>query len=185
MRNTVNKHNDGINFYATFNVKANTFGKVVLSIMILILMTVFIFVVSTITKDDIREMLFPMIVIFILILAFPVRYLLWNFFGKETLIVNTKTISFCYDYGILKTNLKTIHFDRLGTGFQIIREENDIEIGKLIFYNYRVKDNLPEVIHQTSVLLDNIDINEIDLEISNLFVNEFNERNGFIPYSEN
>jgi hypothetical protein len=99
--------------------------------------------------------------------------------------VNTKTISFCYDYGILKTNLKTIHFDRLGTGFQIIREENDIEIGKLIFYNYRVKDNLPEVIHQTSVLLDNIDINEIDLEISNLFVNEFNERNGFIPYSEN
>ncbi|WP_445452930.1 hypothetical protein [Flavobacterium sp. 25HG05S-40] len=185
MRNTVNKHNDGINFYATFNVKANTFGKVVLSIMILILMTVFIFVVSTITKDDIREMLFPMIVIFVLILAFPVRYLLWNFFGKETLIVNAKTISFCYDYGILKTNLKTIHFDRLGTGFQIIREENDIEIGKLIFYNYRVKDNLPEVIHQTSVLLDNIDINEIDLEISNLFVNEFNDRNGFIPYSEN
>lgn len=185
MRNTINKHNDGINFYATFNVKANTLGKVVLSIMILLLMIVYIFIISTITKNEIREMIFPMILIFVLILVFPVRYLLWNSFGKETLIVNTKTISFCYDYGIFKTNLKTIHFDRLGTGFQLIREENDIEFGKLIFYNYRFKDNLPEVIHQTSVMLDTIDINEIDQEISNLFVNEFDERNGFIPYSVN
>lgn len=185
MRNLVVKYDDGINFYATFSVKANVTGKVILSTMILILLTMYFFVASTITKEDLREMLFPMILISALIIFFPIRYLLWNLFGKETLIVNTKTVSYRYDYGILKTNLKTVHFERLGTGFQIIKEENEIESGKLLFYNYRGEDNLPEIIHQTSVLLDTIDIQEINMEISKIFANEFNEKNDFIPYSEN
>jgi energy-coupling factor transporter transmembrane protein EcfT len=185
MRNLVHKHTDGINFYATFQVKANPVGKVVLSLMILILITVYIFVVSTITKNDLRAMLFPMILVFVLILLFPVRYLLWNLFGKETLIVNTKTISYRYDYGILRTNLKTISFDGLGTGFHVVRKENTMEYGKMLFYNYRKEDNVPQLIHQTSVLLDTIDCNEINLEISSLFMNDYNQNNGFIPYSEN
>lgn len=185
MRNIVHKHNDGINFYATFQVKANPVGKVVLSLMLLVLMTVYIFVVSTITKNDLRETLFPMILVFVLILLFPVRYLLWNLFGKETLIVNTKTISYRYDYGIIRTNLKTIPFDRLGIGFHVERIENTMEHGKLLFYNYRKEDHLPVLIHQTSVLLDTIDRNEIDLEISSLFMHEGSENNGFFPYSEN
>lgn len=185
MKNLLIKYEDGINLYATFSVKANVTGKVILSMMILLLLTIYFFVASTITKDDLREMLIPLILIFFLIIFFPVRYLLWNLFGKETLIINTKTVSYSYDYGILKTNLKTIHFDKLGTGFQFVKEQDEIESGKLIFYNYREKDNLPEIIHQTSVILNIIDIHKIDMELSKIFANEFNEKNGFIPYSEN
>lgn len=183
MKNVVIKYNNGLNLYATLSVKANITGKIIVAIMILTLLTIYAFIASTITKEHLRDMLFPLILMLALILYFPVRYLLWNLFGKETLIVNTKTVSYSYDYGILKTNLKTIHFDKLATGFQFIKEQNKIKTGNLVFYNYGTEDNLPEIIHQTSVLFEEIDILEIDMEISKIFLNEFDENINYIPHS--
>lgn len=131
------------------------------------------------------ETLNKILILFILFIFLPIRFLAWNLFGKESLIVNTKTISYCYDYGIIRTNLKTIHYDRLGTGFLSNRKDNEKEFGNLIFYNYNKDNNLPEVIHQTSVLIELEKLKEIDLLIQIIFENEFNEKHGFTAYSLN
>jgi len=185
MNNTVEIHNDGINVYTKLEIKANSIGKSILLIFILVFITVLILVISTIEKDEIKNAVFPIIIISALIIIFPLRYLIWNFFGRETLIVNTKTISYNYDYGVMQTNLKTIPHSNLGFGYEFVREYDGIEKGRLIFYNYREKDNLPEVIHQTTILASKTDIEKIQSEISNLYYKEIDDTIGYFAYPEN
>ena len=109
-----------------------------------------------------------------LFLVIPIRYLIWNLYGKENLIINSKTISYNYDYGFIRTNLKTIPFYHLGAGIELYKENKGIQEGKLILYNFRAQDNLPEIIHETTVLVNLEDVKEIDIEISKLFLKEFN-----------
>jgi len=135
--------------------------------------------------ESFREIIHPALLLLIFIIGFSVKYFLWNKFGVEELIVNTKSISWVYDYGFFRTNTKTVKYDRLGTGFERIRGLENEELGRLVFYNYREEDNLPEFIHQTTVLLKKEEINEFDKQISNVFENEFSYKNGFIAFSEN
>ncbi len=106
-------------------------------------------------------------------------------YGQEFLIVNTKSISWSYNYGIFKTNVNTEIYNRLSLGYEKVITIDNIEMGRLIFYNYRQEDNLPEVIHQTTALLSSSDIKRLSDNIKELFISEFNWENGFIPFSEN
>lgn len=182
MNNTIDINNDGINVYATLNVKANRTGKITLFAVIVVFSSVFIFLGSSVKTEDGKSLLFPFVLIFLLVSIIPIGYFIWNLFGSESLIVNSKTISYQYNYGIFKTNLKTINYEVLGVSFARIRTENETELGKLIFYNYREKDNLPEFVHQTSVLLPKEDLKRLENEISGLFNQE---KPDFIPYSMN
>lgn len=185
MKNIIQKHSDGINLYSIFKVEASKTGKIILSICIIILLVVFVLVISTIEKQYIASAVLPILIFSGFMIIFPVRYLIWNLYGKENLIVNTKSISYFYDYGFFKTNLKTIFFYKLGTGFQFVREDEEGEKGRLLFYNYNKESNLPELIHQTSVLLDLVDVSEIDLEIKSLFEKPENADSNFYAFSEN
>jgi hypothetical protein len=167
------------------SVKAKPVGIVILLIFVLFLIVAFILIVSTFEKNEIGKLILPTLILFILFIFLPIRYLLWNLFGKENLIVNTKTISYWYDYGFIRTNLKTIKYDRLATDFLSNRKENEKEFGNLIFYNYNKDTNLPELIHQTSVYIELEKLKEIDLLIQNIFENEFNDKQGFMGYSLN
>lgn len=182
MNNTIDINNDGINVYATLNVKANRTGKIALFAVIVVFSSVFIFIGSSVKTEDGKSLLFPFVLIFLLVSIIPIGYFIWNLFGNESLIVNSKTISYQYNYGIFKTNLKTINYEVLGVSFARIRTENETELGKLIFYNYREKDNLPDFVHQTSVLLPKEDLKRLENEISGLFSQE---KPDFIPYSMN
>ena len=185
MNNSVEIESDGINVFATMSVKAKPVGIVILLIFVLFLIVAFILIVSTFEKNEIGKLILPTLILFILFIFLPIRYLLWNLFGKENLIVNTKTISYWYDYGFIRTNLKTIKYDRLATDFLSNRKENEKEFGNLIFYNYNKDTNLPELIHQTSVYIELEKLKEIDLLIQNIFENEFNDKQGFMGYSLN
>ena len=185
MKNTVETYNDGVNVYSQLEIKANAIGKSILLGFILILITALILIISTIEKEEIADLLFPIIIITTLIIIFPIRYLIWNTVGKETLIVNTKSISYKYDYGVIQTNLKTIPFTKLGFGYEFVREYDGIEKGRLVFYNYREQDDLPEVIHQTSIIVDKAEIEKIESEISNLFYQEVDDSIGYFACPEN
>ena len=185
MKNSINLKSDGINVYATMSVKAKIIGKIVLSILIILLVVFFVFITSSIELQEFGKAIIPLLLFFGILFFFSFRYLVWNLFGKEELIINTKTISYCYDYGVIKTNLKTVHYDKLGTGFVSSRVVNGVEFGNLIFYNYKKEDNLPDLIHQTSVLIDVQRINEINMLIQQVYENEFFEKNNFIGFSIN
>ena len=185
MKNTVDIDFDGINIYALFTVKASKVGTIILSIMILAVVTVIAIGISMIEKSEIATFIFPLIIITFIAVILPLRYLLWNIYGKENLIINTKTISFNYDYGIIRTNLKIIHHENLATKFIPFRTENSKEIGYLAFYNYREQDNLPELIHQTTIAIESERIEEIVSLMKALFNTELVESIDYSDYTVN
>ena len=185
MNNRVKVNTDGINIYVSLLVKSNKKGQIAMSIIILILLFILGAMINETNDDNLKDYVFPITIFAILIIVFPVRYLIWNLYGKEHLIINTKSISHNFDYGIYQTNLKTIKHDKLASGFELVRKEGEVEKGNLVFYDYRKEDNLPIQIYQTSVLLDKEKVNMIDAEIRQIYEDEFNEKYDFIGFSPN
>ncbi len=185
MKNRIDISTDGINAYANIEVGASKIGVRMLSILLIVEIILVVGLLSQIKSEEAISLIIPMVIGLVIFVGLPFKYLLWNLYGKEELIVNSKSISWAYNYGFFKTNLKTVNYDRLGTGYERVRGENEEEVGRLVFYNYRGEDNVPELIHQTTVLLGKDEIEEFDNQISNVFANEFLNKNGFIPFSTN
>ena len=162
MKNRIHITTDGINIYSTLHVHASKVGIWLLSLFICIEITLFIFGLFNLEELSFIDIFFPLIIAVAIFLGLPIAYLVWNIYGKEEIIINTKSVSWSYNYGFIKTNLNTVKFDRLATRYERIRDENEKELGRLIFYNYRNEDNLPEVIHQTTVLVTKEDIVKLD-----------------------
>ncbi len=185
MKNSITIDNDGLNIYATLTVKANPIGKVVLGIIVLLLTALLLFAITNLPQKDAGQFALPLIILAAFILIVPFRYLIWNMFGKEKLLINTKSLSYSYEYGFATTGYKTIKFDSLGSGFEFVRRMKTTDLGKLLFYNYDKDTGLPILIYQTSVLVSESELGELDNEISSLFESDFYDRHGFVGFSQN
>jgi len=172
MKNTVDIKSDGINVYITSNVQANKKGKIVLTILNSSVLIFYIWFISSLKNEEAGKFLVPVVLMFIMFVFFPWRYWFWNFFGKEIIIINTKTITRHYHYGILQTNPKTLPHNRLATTYEFVRNFENEEFGRLHFISYNIDTNLPEALFQTSVIIPKKAINRIEMEIQNVFNNE-------------
>ncbi len=143
MKNKIKISTDGINAYAKIEVNASRIGTQILSFLLLVEIFVLIGLLTQIKSEEIVSMIIPFVIVLLLFIGLPLKYLLWNLYGYEELIVNTKTISWSYDYGFFRTNLSTVKYYRLGTGYEKVRGDEKGEVGRLVFYNYRETDNLP------------------------------------------
>ncbi len=169
MKNEYEINNDGVNIYLTLFVKSHPIGKILLSIFTLTLIILLIYIASTSSIKDEPQSVFGIIIFGAFIFFVPFRYLLWNLFGKEHLIINTKTLSYNRDYGIYRTNLKTKYHERLGLGIEHTRTFENIEYGNLIFNTYNKDSDLPELLYSTSINLELKKINNIENEIEKLY----------------
>ncbi|MBL4642981.1 MAG: hypothetical protein JKY44_05260 [Flavobacteriaceae bacterium] len=185
MKNEININSDGINVYVIMEIRIHNGLKVVLVGVTITVIVLLVFLLSMLDVKEEPKLIFPMVTIPLLVFYFLVRYTLWNLFGKENLIINTKSISSNFEYGWYKTNLKTILIDRLGFGQEFVREFELVKYGNLNLYNYDKLTHLPEVIYSTSIELTLDEIKEIENKISEIFIDEFREVNKFTPFSEN
>ncbi|WP_028890224.1 hypothetical protein [Tenacibaculum ovolyticum] len=185
MRNVFDISSDGINVYLSLEIKTSRTLKVLLVIVLLFVVVLLGFLFSALDIKEVPKLILPMIIIPVLIFYFLIRYVLWNLFGKEVVIVNRKSISSGLDYGLYKTNLKTILIDRLGFGEEFVREFELVRYGNINFYNYNKLTNLPELIHSTSVELTLEEIINVHDKVSEIFMDDFNEENKFLSFSEN
>jgi len=185
MKNDFEIKNDGINVYVTFYVNSHPVGKILLTCFVVFLIGLLFYLPFTISDENISDYIFPFLIFGIIIFVFPVRYLLWNLFGKENVIINTKSLSYNRDYGVYRTNLKTLNHKRLGTGFEWTRTFDNIEYGNLVFEKYSDKNDLPEHIYTTSVVLNFESIEKINKEISKLYEIKMDKEFGFYPISLN
>ncbi len=185
MENRIVISTNGINAYIKIRVNASKIGTRILSFFVIAEVIAVLVGLFHIKSEEVVSLIIPILIIIFLFIGLPLKYLLWNLFGNEVLIVNTKSISWSYDYGFFKTNLKTVKYHRLGTAYDKVRGEKEEEVGRLTFYNFREEDNLLEFIHQTTILLSREDIQNIDRQISDIFTNDFLNQNGFIPFSAN
>lgn len=185
MKNNYEISNDGINVYITLFVNSHFIGKTILTVFVLFLIGILCYLPFTVSEENISDSIFPFLIFGILVFVFPVRYLLWNLFGKENLIINTKSISYSRDFGIYKTNLKTLNYKRLGTGFENTRTFENIKYGNLVFVKYNDENDLPEQIYSTSVVLNFESLEKIDQEISKIYEAKMDEEFDFHPFSLN
>jgi len=183
--NKLKLNTDGTNVYATLYVKARRPGLIILTVINLLLISLVIFFASTVQLDQNPSVIFPLIIFGLLIIVFPLRYLLWNSYGKEQLIITKKSLSFSYDYGLFQTNLKTFEHNRLGLAFEEVRKSDCQSIGRLMFIRYDEKTDLPETIYQTTILLSMEHLEEIEVAIGDLYQQQLNEEFSFYPTSLN
>jgi hypothetical protein len=185
MKNELNIYSDDINVFVTLNVKAKLIGKIIMSVIMFILLAGYFTLLISIDSETMGRIIFPILIAPLIIIFLPARYLFWNLFGQERIIINTKSISYNYSYGIVQTNLKTIKFDKLGTGFDTSKMFDSTEHGTLVFVNYNQDTNLPETIFQTTIIISKLQLIEIDSEIRKVFYNEYLHQNNFIAFSLN
>lgn len=99
------------------------------------------------------DWLLALFVIGILLTALFGWLTLWYGFGKEKLIINTKSISYQYIYGIYTTKLEAQPIKRaLNISLTPSREKNGLEYFNVIFETYN-KHNVPEEIYRTSLAI--------------------------------
>lgn len=79
---------------------------------------------------------------------------LWYGFGKEKLIINTKSISYQYKWGFYTTKLESQPLRKaLNISLAPSRERNGLEYFNVIFETYN-NHNVPEEIYRTSLAIN-------------------------------
>lgn len=114
------------------------------------------------------DMIFTIIVFTTIMILFPLKYTLWNILGKENLIINTKSISYQYNYGFISNNLQSVTYNKLSVRFGEILTAKEKTCGKVYFYNEDEYTGLNKLIHHTSVFVTDDQYNLLAKEIFEL-----------------
>ena len=168
MRNDYKLNSDGTYINLTLHLNSTTKGKVVLSIIVSILVGVLVYLPFSFPIINNPNIILPIIVFAIIIFVFPIRYLFWNLYGKEHIIINKKKLIIGKDYGVYITNLETQQFERLHIEFERTKTFEEIKFGNLIFKSFNKDPRLSKYIYSSSINLELEVINEIKNEIAKL-----------------
>jgi hypothetical protein len=153
--------NDSLNFNAILKVKSDKKVMILLGTFVFLYFSALVFLTFFVADIHSLKNYIPFIIFTIIILVFPVRYLLWNNYGEESIIINETSLSYSFNYGILKTTYKTINFENLGISFIKERAGNEVKIdefvyedqtfGIITFYTWDTTTNSPTIIYETTV----------------------------------
>ena len=157
---------DGICVYVSVSVNNSLVGKVALVVANAFILSVFVL--------SIKEWIPGLFICTTIFLIMLIRYTLWNFYGKENLIANTKSFSYQHDYGFFKTSYitKPVHARLILTN-----EEKEDGI-YCTFITYRKTDNLPVEIYNMTFPVSEKDLQLINLLIEQLYINELSDGDG-------
>lgn len=153
-------------------IKPKFYAYVLLFVTLVLLIIPFLFpIFHTIER---------IILIFIYLIAvilFPIKYAIWNVFGKAILILNKKSISHQYNFGFISNNLNSAPYsDGLTISFEDLLIDKEEKFGKIYFYEDDEITGLPKLIHNRSI--------RISEDTYELIVQEFQNLCLFTTFSE-
>jgi hypothetical protein len=166
MNNTINFHSDGTNVHITSSVHTSSSAKLFLTLVNIGILLLHAFFIFEIEKHELKKLLIPTIVSTLVFTYFPWRYWLWRFYGKETLTINNKDLTYSYDYGIFKTKKQTIEHSNLSTAFEPVRQVNGEECGNVHFLADDPKTKGRQYIHETTVLIPKKELVNINTHLT-------------------
>ncbi len=118
-------------------------------------------------------------------LVFSGRFVFWNVFGKESITVTRKSISYFRHYGLFRTPARVIPFSLLATEIEVVREDGPKEFGILNFYD-RIETNLQlKQIFSTAVYLPVEQLREFEDRLIHLFQHRETDAQRWLSYSLN
>ena len=185
MKNELKIESDSNNIYTEFNLKASKAGKIILAIMIFVIFGLLIGLILNSKPKDIKGMIIPIIFI-ITLLGFCIKYLLWNIYGQEFIVINPKSISYKRNYGFFNTNLTSIIFDELSI-LPLVIDMKDLDepIGKLQFFNIDKDTKLSEIKFESTIVIPINELKKLISQISLLNQSETMRTKGFYGNSLN
>lgn len=135
MKNTVEITNDGACVYLNSAVKPGIIAKVTLVLLNLFSLLLFVVIAyATWNTNTPRVFLFAICVLLPVVYVVSIgRLTLWNLFGKEYVIINTKSLSFKRSYGVLAGKLKVLPYKGLHYTIKETEKHFDIAYGIINF----------------------------------------------------
>ncbi len=142
---------DGINVHATFRSRVNKRVKFALVAANVLLYGLLIWGISQIPANELNTFIFVIFGLPFLLFFTVTRYTLWNLFGTETIIINTKSFSYKHDFGWFGLPLKTYP---TSNGIRYGIQDDFMENGKLyvsIYFEFYDENNLPQKLYTTAL----------------------------------
>ncbi|CAM1371890.1 hypothetical protein TPENAI_61260 [Tenacibaculum litopenaei] len=134
-----------------FEVQSNKIGiYLLLAFISLTFLGISYLALSAIDEKEFSSVLIIMILLFFLV-GLPTRYLLWNVYGKELLVISKRSVSWCHDYGWVRTKWKTAVFSELILEVLEVRKVDEVEQYSIAFLDVDKETGLPVLIYETSV----------------------------------
>ncbi|HWW38956.1 hypothetical protein [Pedobacter sp.] len=157
----VNINNDGINVRLSIENQASILGKTG--------MVSFTLIGLIIMGIAIAEWLLGLLIMGTLWCMFFGWLTLWNFYGKELLVINTKSLSYQHIYGFYKTAQITKKINKaLNISLVQAGIHHETEHFNLIFESYNTCD-LPEEIYRTALPITKKDLDILKINIRQLY----------------
>lgn len=105
------------------------------------------------------------------------KYLSWNIFGIEHVIISSTHVSYQHNYGLWKSKFKTERYHFLeASPIDETVAKGDV---KLLFGSYQEKTKLPEILFQTSIPIKFEDYLFLLNRMDEIQLDEFSATNGF------
>ncbi|MES2064319.1 MAG: hypothetical protein V4456_20550 [Bacteroidota bacterium] len=163
MKEKTKIYSDEICVYVSIGVSNPLYGKIALVLADAIILSVLILaIVIWIPALALVSTMF---------LFFLTKYTLWNLYGRENVIINTKTVSYQHDYGFFRTGYTTVPFKKglsLKVGPAKPAENKEL---LLLISSYNDND-LPVDIYTTTLSMPEDDVIRLDTLMKQLFVDK-------------
>jgi hypothetical protein len=162
-------HSDGMCVYVQTEVNNSVASKLLIIVADTLILSVLIL--------SIVEWIPGLFICTLIFLAFLTWTTLWAFWGKENLIINTKSLSYQHDYGFFKTRytVKSIHARLI-----VISQKTDDEV-RCSFVSYQESNDLPLEIYSMTLPISEKECERINTLIEELYVDRLSDDYEF-PY---
>jgi hypothetical protein len=150
-KNDISIESDGKNVYITYFVNGHIAGLILIGFFNLVFITLDVFIASQIGPGSENNLVIPFLFFTAFIVFWPLKYFLWNAFGKEMVIVNSKSVSYSRSYGLITTKMNSTVYSELGYEIELIGRKFNEEIGNIVFTDADIKTGVPKEIFTTSV----------------------------------
>lgn len=179
MKNSARVSNDGICVYLDTHIVLSGAQKAILILLNLLFLSVCIIIAFALllTKPTPWEIFVAVILIPGIYSVSLGRYTLWNLFGSEHLIINTKTIAVSRNYGLFHTPWKSYQFRKLFYNVRIVDDRPDNLLGTIEFTSHNQFD-LPILIMTTSINVPVTALNELIAQLEHVFAIENLDESG-------
>lgn len=170
LKNDLQCSYDGVCIYITISAKPTILTRIILSLVnIFLLGMIVLFLMEDVAIAALAFCAFEF---------FVFKYTLWNLFGKEKIIINTRSLSFQLHYGIFTTPSKTTVLNKrilLGPYDEIVQD--DQKLLKILVQSYN-EHNLPTLIFQSVLFIISSDFERVALLLHQLYLDEMVEEIG-------
>ncbi len=178
MRSLCEINKVGINLHVMLKLRPETPTKVwVLVLTNLAFLAVWIFLVQFLGQERSNgEVLIGFFLSLILWVFTLGRYTLWHLFGEEYVVINRKSISYQYRYGIFQTHIQTIHLHRPVMYYELTKEHS---MGVFHIINHDPQTLRPNEIFRSTIPVPEQSLRAVIQSVSSLRINDVCEEHGF------